>query len=67
MFRPGDRVRKNPATWAPNRFDVWGRGVGVGVVIEPPFRMAEGGSRCAVGGGKVDGDSGTVGAGLLAI
>jgi len=42
MFRPGDRVKKNPATWAPNAFDACGRGVGVGVVIEPPFRMEDG-------------------------
>ena len=42
MFRPGDRVKKNPATWAPNSFDGWGRGLGVGVVIEPPFRLDPG-------------------------
>jgi hypothetical protein len=36
-FQPGDRVIKNPATWQPNAFDSWGRGIGVGVVVEPPF------------------------------
>jgi hypothetical protein len=36
-FRIGDRVVKNPATWVPNAFDRWGRGIGVGVVVEPPF------------------------------
>ena len=34
MFKVGDKVRKNPATWAPNEFDAWGRGVGVGEVID---------------------------------
>ena len=38
-FRPGDRVARNPATWTPNDFDGWGRGVGVGVVAEPPFAV----------------------------
>lgn len=38
-FRPGDRVEKNPATWRPNTLDAWGRGEGVGVVVEPPFEI----------------------------
>jgi hypothetical protein len=38
-FAIGDRVVRNPATWKPNEFDQWGRGRGVGVVIEPPFHM----------------------------
>jgi hypothetical protein len=38
-FRLGDRVEKNPATWRPNTFDAWGRGEGVGVVVEPPFAI----------------------------
>jgi len=29
----GDRVIKNPATWVPNAFDTWGRGIGVGVIL----------------------------------
>ncbi len=29
----GDRVIKNPATWVPNDFDSWGRGIGVGVIL----------------------------------
>jgi hypothetical protein len=36
-FQPGDRVIKNPDTWQPNEFDSWGRGIGVGTVVEPPF------------------------------
>jgi len=38
-FAVGDRVVRNPATWQPNDFDLWGRGVGVGVVVEPPFAL----------------------------
>lgn len=38
-FRIGDKVVKNPSTWKPNDFDAWGRGVGVGVVVEPPFLL----------------------------
>jgi hypothetical protein len=38
-FAIGDRVVKNPAMWKPNAFDDWGRGEGVGVVVEPPFHM----------------------------
>ena len=36
-FGIGDRVVQNPATWIPNDFDTWGRGQGVGIVVEPPF------------------------------
>lgn len=35
----GDKVIKNEATWIPCDFDGWGRGIGVGIVIEPPFEM----------------------------
>jgi hypothetical protein len=38
-FSVGDMVIKNPATWVPNDFDSWGRGIGVGEVVEPPFPM----------------------------
>ncbi len=38
-FAVGDRVVRNPATWQPNEFDSWGRGVGVGVVVAPPFAL----------------------------
>lgn len=40
-FSRGDRVIKNPATWVANDFDRWGRGEGVGVVVEPPFHMKD--------------------------
>lgn len=35
----GDRVTKNPNTWIRNDFDNWGRGIGVGVVVEPPYPL----------------------------
>jgi len=38
-FQIGDRVVKNPETWRESDFDSWGRGVGVGVVVEPPFPL----------------------------
>jgi hypothetical protein len=34
-FKIGDKVRKNPATWVPAPdFDAWGRGEGVGEVVD---------------------------------
>lgn len=41
-FSIGDRVVKNPADWVPNDFDGWGRGEGVGIVVEPPFPLEPG-------------------------
>jgi hypothetical protein len=41
-FNIGDRVIKNPDGWIPNDFDGWGRGVGVGIIVEPPFELDEG-------------------------
>lgn len=41
-FRVGEYVKKNPETWQPNEFDSWGRGVGVGQIVEPPFEMVNG-------------------------
>jgi hypothetical protein len=38
-FKVGDRVVKNEETWVVNDFDNWGRGIGIGVVIDPPFRV----------------------------
>ena len=39
VLKIGDRVVKNPETWIVCEFDNWGRGVGVGVVVDPPFEM----------------------------
>lgn len=38
-FQVGDRVVKNEATWVASDFDAWGRGIGVGVVVEGPFEV----------------------------
>jgi hypothetical protein len=40
-LKPGDKVIKNEATWIPNDFDGWGRGIGVGIVVEPPFELPD--------------------------
>jgi thioredoxin reductase len=49
----GDKVIKNDETWVKNHFDTWGRGVGVGIVVEPPFELNDddiviswGGEKC---------------------
>jgi len=39
LFEIGDYVKKNPETWIKNDFDSWGRGIGIGQVVEPPFDM----------------------------
>jgi hypothetical protein len=39
MFTVGDRVVRNPAAWIPSDFDAWGRGVGIGTVVTPPFPL----------------------------
>lgn len=41
-IKVGDYVIKNPKTWVPNDFDEWGRGVGTGIVVEPPFECDDG-------------------------
>lgn len=38
-FNIGDKVIKNPETWVVNDFDSWGRGIGIGIVVEPPFEL----------------------------
>ncbi|MFN9372739.1 MAG: hypothetical protein ACK6D3_12720 [Planctomycetaceae bacterium] len=38
----GTRVVRHPTRWQPNEFDSWGRGEGVGVVVEPPFPLDPG-------------------------
>jgi hypothetical protein len=40
-FQVGDRVIRNLATWVRNSYDSWGRGRGVGIVVEPPFDLDE--------------------------
>lgn len=40
-FKIGDYVKKNPAKWVPNDFDSWGRGAGIGQVVESPFELDE--------------------------
>lgn len=37
----GDKVIKNEKTWIPNDFDGWGRGIGVGILVEPPFELPD--------------------------
>jgi hypothetical protein len=41
-MKVGTRVIRNPQSWLPNDFDLWGRGKGIGTVVEPPFEMNEG-------------------------
>lgn len=38
-FAIGDLVIRNRETWVVNDFDGWGRGEGVGIVVEPPFEL----------------------------
>lgn len=40
-FKIGDKVVRNPTTWKVNDFDSWGRGLGVGEVVEPPYAIDE--------------------------
>lgn len=37
----GDKVIKNTETWKKTAFDSWGRGLGEGEVVEPPFDLGE--------------------------
>lgn len=40
-MKVGDKVIKNEETWVVNDFDLWGRGIGIGEVVEPPFELRE--------------------------
>ena len=33
-MKAGDKVGKNEANWIPNDFDSWGRGEGIGEIVE---------------------------------
>jgi hypothetical protein len=47
-FRKGDKVIKNESTWIKNDFDDWGRGIGIGEVVEvyPDLDVRWDGGRC---------------------
>ena len=34
-------VGKNPDSWVSNDFDSWGRGVGIGQIVDPPYELNE--------------------------
>lgn len=34
MFEVNDKIVKNEENWIPNDFDSWGRGEGVGLIVE---------------------------------
>ena len=36
-MKVGDKVIKNTDNWIINDFDSWGRGDGIGIVVEQPF------------------------------
>ena len=38
-MNPGTKVIKNPDTWVPTEFDGWGRGEGVGTIVEPNVEL----------------------------
>lgn len=41
-FNIGDQVVKNPKTWRYDDYSGWGRGEGIGTIVEPPFALQEG-------------------------
>lgn len=38
-FKVGDMVVKNPKTWRHDEVSTWGRGQGIGRIVEPPFPL----------------------------
>ena len=41
IYQVGDYVVKNPSNWVANDFDSWGRGIGIGRVVESPFDLQD--------------------------
>ena len=41
-FNIGDQVVKNPKTWRYDDYSGWGRGEGIGTIVEPPFVLQPG-------------------------
>ena len=41
-MKVGNKVVKNDENWEPNDFDSWGRGIGIGEIVEPPFELKPG-------------------------
>ena len=42
VLRVGDRVVKDPGAWTANDFDGWGRGRGIGEVVDPELPLDPG-------------------------
>ncbi len=41
-FKVGDQVIKHPEKWQWNEMSDWGRGKGIGIIVDPPFVLQEG-------------------------
>lgn len=41
-FNIGDQVVKNPKSWRLDDHSAWGRGNGIGTIVEPPFELQAG-------------------------
>jgi hypothetical protein len=40
-FQIGRFITKNEDAWIANDFDEWGRGIGIGEIVEPPFDISD--------------------------
>ena len=38
-YKIGSFVKKNPDSWIKNGFDLCGRGMGIGRIVDPPFAL----------------------------